>query len=337
MKSKTTRLRAIVLAGGSGERFWPLSTPERPKQFLNIFGGKSLIRQSMERLSGLAGASDVFVVTSAALAAATRRELPDVPKENIVGEPMRRDTGAAVALGVAKAAANMSGDTVLAFFPADQLITRPAAFRTALRKAISRAKAADTVVTLGIKPDRPATGYGYIDPKSGRFFEKPTESKARSYLKKGFLWNAGMFIARASVFRSAFETHAPQLMAVFGACDGGRTSQAALKKLYEALPRISFDYAVMEKLPRVEVVPADCGWDDVGGYTAFDRHFPHDDGGNVVDGPCRLLDAEGNICVSRGAAISLLGVRNLVVVATRNAVLVADKSRVGDMKKLLAR
>ena len=337
MENKTSSLRAIILAGGSGERFWPLSTSERPKQFLGIFGGKSLIRQSVERLSGLAEPGDVFVVTSAALAAATRRELPEVPPENVVGEPMRRDTGAAVAMGVAKAASRAAGDPVLAFFPADQLVTRPSAFRAALRKAVARARSADTVVTLGIHPDHPATGYGYVDPKSGRFFEKPTEARARAYLKRGFLWNAGMFIARASVFRAAFEAHAPELMPVFSAFGRARVTQASLRALYDRLPRISFDYAVMEKLPRVEVVPADCGWDDVGGYAAFDRHFPHDGAGNVVDGECRLLDAGGNICVSRGAAISLLGVKNLVVVATRDAVLVADKSRVGDMKKLLAR
>ena len=334
MKDKSRSLRAIILAGGSGERFWPLSTPERPKQFLKIFGGKSLIRQSVERLAGFAGNGDVFVVTSGALAATTRKELPEIPSENVVGEPMRRDTGAAVALGVAKAAAGAADDPVLAFFPADQLITRPAAFRAALRKAVARARAVDTIVTLGIRPDRPATGYGYVDPKSGQFFEKPSVVKARSYLKRGFLWNAGMFIARASVFRAAFETHAPELRAVFAACGGGRISPAGLKKLYLSLPRISFDYAVMEKLPRVEVVPVDCGWDDVGGYAAFDRHFPHDEQGNVRDGECRLVDAEGNICVSRGAAISLLGVKNLVVVATRDSVLVADKSRVGDMKML---
>ena len=334
MKDNTKNLRAIILAGGSGERFWPLSTPERPKQFLKIFGGKSLIRQSVERLAGFAGSDDIFVVTSGALVAATRKELPEIPSANIVGEPMRRDTGAAVALGVARAAAGAAGDPVLAFFPADQLITRPAAFRAALRKAVTRAKAVNTIVTLGIRPDRPATGYGYVDPKSGCFFEKPSVSRARSYLKRGFLWNAGMFIARASVFRNAFETHAPELRAVFAACGGGRISAAGLKKLYDSLPRISFDYAVMEKLPRVEVVPVDCGWDDVGGYAAFDRHFPHDDRGNVLDGECRLVDAEGSICVSRGAGISLLGVKNLVVVATRDSVLVADKSRVGDMKLL---
>ena len=334
MNGKSKNFKAIILAGGSGERFWPLSTPERPKQFLKIFGGKSLMRQAVERLAGFAETGDIFVVTSGALAAATRRELPEVPSGNIVGEPMRRDTGAAVALGVAKASAGAADDPVLAFFPADQLITRPAAFRAALRKAVAKAKSVDTIVTLGIRPDRPATGYGYVDPKSGRFFEKPSADKARSYLRRGFLWNAGMFIARASVFRSAFEAYAPELRAVFAACGGGRISPAGLKKLYQSLPRISFDYAVMEKLPRVEVVPADCGWDDVGGYAAFDRHFQHDELGNVRDGECRLVDAEGNICVSRGAGISLLGVKNLVVVATRDSVLVADKSRVGDMKLL---
>ena len=334
--------KAIILAGGSGERFWPLSTPEKPKQFLNVFGGESLIRQSVSRLKGLVKPEDVFVITSKALVAATRKELPEVPKANIVGEPMRRDTGAAVALGVgvASCASRASGresdsplkkDVVLGFFPSDQMVANPVKFRKAVAAAIARAKRKDAIVTLGIKPEYPATSFGYVDPKTGKFVEKPNAKKAKQYLKKGYLWNAGMFIGRAEVFKAAFAAHASALVPLL------MSPVSRLKSCYAALPKISFDFAVMEKLKNVEVVPGDFGWDDVGSYGAFDKYFLHDARGNVREGPCTVVEADGNICVARSARISLLGVKNLVVVTTPDAVLVADKGRVAEMKKLFVR
>ena len=326
--------KAIILAGGSGERFWPLSTPEKPKQFLRVFGGESLIRQSVNRLKGLVKPQDVFVITSKALVAATRKELPELPKANVIGEPMRRDTGAAVALGVGVAGrtggdAGSSGrNSVLGFFSSDQMVMNPLKFRKTVTAAIAKAKRKNAIVTIGIKPAYPATGFGYVNPKTGQFVEKPNEQKAKSYLKKGYLWNAGMFIGRAETFKAAFAAHAPALVPLF------TSSVSRLKSSYEPLPKISFDYAVMEKLKNVAVVKGDFGWDDVGSYGAFDKYFPHDVRGNVREGPCTVVEADGNICVARSARISLLGVKNLVVVTTPDAVLVADKSRITEMKKL---
>ena len=331
--------KAIILAGGSGERFWPLSTPEKPKQFLRVFGGASLIRQSVLRLQGLVAMEDVFVVTSSALVAATRKELPELPKENIVGEPMRRDTGAAVALGVGIASRAVGdagpsgrGDLVLGFFPADQLATDPVRFRKTVRAAIARAKRTKAIVTIGIRPTCPSTQFGYVNPQTGSFVEKPDERKAKTYLKKGFLWNAGMFIGCAATFKAAFAVHAPELVGL--SLNTETLRHRDLVRTYEKLPKISFDYAVMEKLKGVQVVKGDFGWDDVGSYGAFDKYFPHDSRGNVREGPCTVVEADGNICVARSARISLLGVRNLVVVTTPDAVLVADKSRITEMKKL---
>ena len=315
--------KAIILAGGSGERFWPLSTPENPKQFLRVFGGESLIRQSVSRLKGLVKPKDVFVITSKALVAATRKELPEVPAANIIGEPMRRDTGAAIALGV-----GVAGSGVLGFFSSDQLATNPERFRKAVSAAIAKAKKKDSIVTIGIKPEYPATSFGYVNPKTGQFVEKPNERKAKAYLRKGYLWNAGMFIGRAEVFKAVFAAHAPALVPLF------TSPVSRLKSCYASLPKISFDYAVMEHLKNVEVVKGDFGWDDVGSYGAFDKYFPHDARGNVREGPCTVVEADGNICVARSARISLLGVKNLVVVTTPDAVLVADKSRITEMKKL---
>ena len=332
----TSTFKAVILAGGSGERFWPLSTPERPKQFLRVFGGASLIRQAVSRLDGFVSPKDVFVVTTKSLVAATRKELPEVPKGNIVGEPMRRDTGAAVALGVGLATGG--GDPVVGFFSSDQMVAKPKEFRKVVKKAVALARRRDAIVTIGIKPDYPATSFGYISPKTRAFVEKPDAEKAKKYVKAGYLWNAGMFIARASVFRGAFAAHAPELekLANIGASEKS-IAPAGLARLYAALPKISFDYAVMEKAKNVEVVPGDFGWDDVGSFAAFDRYFPHDARGNVREGPCTVVEASDNICVARSARISLLGVKNLVVVTTPDAVLVADKSRLTDMKKLFKR
>ncbi len=328
--------KAVILAGGSGERFWPLSTPERPKQFLRVFGGESLIRQALARLDGLVSPEDAFVVTTKSLVAATRKELPEVPKGNIVGEPMRRDTGAAVALGVGLAAG--ADNPVIGFFSSDQMVAKPKEFRKVVKKAVALARRKDAIVTIGIKPDYPATCFGYISPKTRAFVEKPDAEKAKKYVKAGYLWNAGMFIARASVFRGAFAAHAPELECLANIGGGARPiAPAKLARLYAALPKISFDYAVMEKAENVEVVPGDFGWDDVGSFAAFDRYFPHDARGNVREGPCTVVEASDNICVARNARISLLGVKNLVVVTTPNAVLVAEKSRLTEMKRLFAK
>ena len=420
MKTASSGFKAVILAGGSGERFWPLSTPERPKQFLRVFGGESLIRQALARLDGLVASEDAFVVTTKSLVAATRKELPEVPKGNIVGEPMRRDTGAAVALGVGLAIgssrvgvessrvclgsyrvglgsyrvclessrvslgssrvglesssfskslkapnptlsdANLTlddpnstlNDPVVGFFSSDQMVAKPKEFRKVVKKAVALARRRDAIVTIGIKPAFPATGFRYISPKTHAFVEKPDAEKAKKYVKAGYLWNAGMFIARASVFRCAFAAHAPELekLASIGASRSSKRAArrsaptdtrplapAGLARLYAALPKISFDYAVMEKAKNVEVVPGDFGWDDVGSFVAFDKYFPHDSRGNVREGPCTVVEAEGNICVARSARISLLGVKNLVVVTTPDSVLVADKSRLTDMKKLFKR
>ena len=335
--------KAIILAGGSGERFWPLSTPERPKQFLSVFGNESLIRQSVSRLRGLVKPKDVFVITSKALVAATRKELPEIPTANIVGEPMRRDTGAAVALGVGVASVSVRkrqvvndsqdpNDPILGFFPADQIAANPVGFRKAVSAAIARAKKTDAIVTIGIKPTFPATGFGYVNPKSGQFVEKPNVAKARTYLKKGYLWNAGMFIGRAEVFKAAFTECAPALSPLTTL-----SSLSTLSRLYASLPKISFDYAVMEHLKNVEVVKGDFGWDDVGSYAAFDKHFKRGKDGNIVLGDVKAVETDCCTAVAKGAKIALLGVKGLVVVTTKDAVLVVAKDKVAELKKLFAK
>lgn len=330
MAKSSIDLRAVILAGGSGERFWPLSTPERPKQFLRVFGGESLLRQSVSRLRPAVRPAHIYVVTARELVAATRRELPELPAANILGEPERRDTAAAVALGVG-AASRDSRDCTIGVFPSDHMVGDARAFRRTVRTAAERAARDRAIVTIGIPPRYPSTAFGYVDPAFGRFVEKPGLRRAREYIKKGYWWNAGMFIAQSETFRRAFAAHAPELAALAA---GDCRRPHALAGVYAALPRISFDCAVMEKYAPVAVLPGDFGWDDVGSFAAFDTYFPHDRAGNVREGPCNAVESRNCICVARSARISLLGVRDLVVVTTPDAVLVADKSRISEMKKL---
>ena len=310
--------KAIILAGGSGERFWPLSTPERPKQFLSIFGAESLIRQAVARLKGVVSIEDVFVVTAKNLVAMTRKELPELPRKNIIGEPSRRNTVAAVALGVEAA-----GDGVIGFFPADQLVSDVPAFLASLKRAINLAGKFPRIVTLGIKPTYPATGFGYINPKTGRFVEKPDAMTAARYIRAGYLWNAGIFIASKETFRAQFAKHAPHLIGL-----------KPTAKAYELFPKVSFDYAVMEKQDRVEVVPSDCGWDDVGSYVAFERHFDKDSCGNIAVGLTTLVDTTNSIVVGNGTPVTVLGADNLVVVTTKDGVLITSKAKLSNLRKL---
>lgn len=320
MALNNTEVKAVILAGGSGERFWPLSTAEKPKQFLKVFGKESLIREAVTRLKGVVEERNILVITAKNLVAITRKELPEIPKANIIGEPMRRDTAAAVALGVEAA-----GEGIVTFFPADQLVGKVKPFQAALKKAITLAKKTPHIVTLGIKPTFPATGFGYINPSTGSFVEKPNAETAEKYVKAGYLWNAGMFIASSKTFHRAFSEGAPHLLGL-----------KATNKAYEKLPKISFDFAIMEKEAKVEVVPADCAWDDVGSYAAFEKRFSKDEDGNIRLGETRLVETKDSLVIGNGPKVSLLGVEGLVVVSTDEGVLVMPKKEIPNLKKLFA-
>lgn len=324
---------AAILSGGSGERFWPLSTSERPKQFLSVFGGKSLLRQSVDRLRGLVPPECILVVTAKSLAKATYRELPEIPRKNILLEPCRRDTAAAVATACTAVEKLGGENAVAAILTADHLMEDVAAFRRILLTAADAAERSADIVTMGVKPTYPATGFGYIKVggpcgdgvcRAERFVEKPNLATARRYLRSGkYVWNAGMFVWKVSTLKSALAEHAPQLVGI-------------TPKDYERLPKISFDYAVMEKSKNVLVTSGDFGWDDVGTWTSVGHHLDQTESGNAVRGDVTFLDCEGTVAVAEGARIAALGVKDLVIVTTKDAVLVAAKERVQDLKKLLA-
>ena len=329
---KSSSFYAVILSGGSGERFWPLSTPERPKQFLTVFGGKSLLRQAVDRLKGLVPPERVLVVTGKSLVKATRAELPELPRANIVAEPCRRDTAAAVATACGLVEGRGGEDAVAAILTADQVMRDVPAFRRVLADAARAAARSDDIVTMGVAPDYPATGFGYIHvgkpvdigtrtvfARAIRFVEKPDAKTARRYLA------SGRYVSLAI------------LEATVASCRTARGVQQALDTYYPQLPKISIDYAVMEKATNILVSSGAFGWDDVGTWSSADKHLATDARRNVAKGEVALLDVSDSIVLSTGPQVGALGVANLVVVATKDSVLVADKSRVQDLKKLLAK
>lgn len=344
-------LYAVILAGGRGERFWPQSRVARPKQFLSLFGGRPLIRQAAERLGDLAPADRTYVITSANLVGLTRETLPEVPSGNIIGEPMGRDTAPAVALACGLIRARDPEATVCVF-PADALIGDVEGFRRTVEAAALRASGSRSILTIGIPPSYPATGYGYVEAGAVvseapvrirgvvRFVEKPCVQTAERYLEAGgYLWNAGIFIWHVRTMSEALARHAPEAAALAEAVSKTPADRldGVLSRLYPQTPKISIDYAVMEKASNIEVADAAFDWDDVGSWTALPAHFPQDGAGNTVVGDLEALDAEGNIVLSRGRLTALVGVRDLVVVHAGNATLVCPKERVSEIKKLLSR
>lgn len=335
---------AFILAGGRGERFWPLSTFSRPKQFVTLFGGKSLLAHAVDRLEGLVPQERIHVITSADLLPATRAALPGLPEENLLGEPMGRDTAAAVALACGTVMAK-DPQGVVVILPADPIIGDVPAFRAALADACAVAAREPVIATLGIAPTFPATGYGYIEcgePLEGpestplrrvrRFVEKPDLATAKAYLETGaFVWNAGMFIWRAEVMAEAFRRHAPQWVPLI-------EHPEHMATLYLTLPKLSVDYAIMEKSDNLVVARGDFGWDDVGALPALARQFPADAEGNVALTPTFALDAHGCIVAAESTerATALLGVKDVIVVHSEKVTLVCAKNAADRLKALVA-
>ncbi len=336
---------AFILAGGRGERFWPLSTFDRPKQFVRLFGGKPLLTHAVERLEGIVPAENVYVITSQDLVPATREALPNVPAANILGEPMGRDTAAAVALACGTIRAK-DPNGVVAILTADHLMADVPAFRRVLADAYSIADRHPVIATLGIAPTFPATGYGYIEcgealeapettpfRKVRRFVEKPDAQTAEGYLQTGaFVWNAGMFIWRAQTMAEAFAQHAPQWLPILN-------HPEQMETIYPTLPKLSIDYAIMEHSDNLVVARGDFGWDDVGSLTALATHFPADEAGNVAIAPTVAHAAEGCIVAAEAPTrtTALLGVKDLIVVHTEKATLICSKASAQELKALVAK
>ena len=339
-------VHVVLLAGGRGTRFWPLSRRRKPKQFLPLVSGESLLRQTWLRTAPLARPASSWVITAGDLRSACLRELPEFLPAQCIGEPVGRNTAAAIALATALVA-KRDPRGVLAIFPSDHFIGDPAAFRRLARRAIRCAREERALVLLGIEPARPETGYGYIEmePGSGevrlvkRFLEKPSSDRAQAFLRGGgHLWNSGMFFLSVPALIAAWREHAPEIWEpLSGVAEdfGGRRFAARLRSAYAALPALPFDVAVMEKARGVKVVPAEMGWSDLGNWISLEEMLPERDG-NHSAGPLVSSGAKGNIVMDREGLTALIGVENLVVVRSGDTVLVCHRDRVQDLRQLVA-
>lgn len=331
---------AVVMAGGSGTRFWPLSRAARPKQLLPLLSDRPLIRETVERLLPLFDLERVFVVTAREHADALARSLSILPRENIIDEPVGRDTAACVGLA-ATLLRWRDPEAVFCTLPADHFVGDIAVFQSALARGLEEARRGK-LVTYGVPPTRPETGYGYLEVEAGRvrrFCEKPEVGRAREFLEKGnYFWNCGIFVWRADRILAEIRRHLPDLSAALGRIEGALgTSRlpAVLVQEYAKLPRISIDFGVMEKAEEVVMVEADFGWDDVGNWVAAASHRPSDGAGNVAEGTAVTVESERNIVRTEGGhLVATLGVRDFVIIHTPDATLVCPKDRAADLKKL---
>ena len=347
------RLYPVVMAGGSGTRFWPLSRKNRPKQFLALDGDQSLLAATVDRLPPLARVDRTYVVCGPNHAATARRILPRLPKDNLIVEPCPRNTAPCVGLA-ALHVARRDPKGVMAMLPSDHHVARPEAFREALAAGMQLASQG-AVVTVGIKPDRPETGYGYLKvgtrlhaigkgkkafhpARVERFVEKPDLVTASRYLAEGgYLWNSGIFLFRADVILEEIRRAMPVLgeqLEVIGASLGGVGYARTLKRVFPAAPSISIDYGVMEKSQRIAVVPAEFGWSDVGSFAALAEVHEMDDLGNVKQGDAVVIDGHRNVVIGHGSRpLTVVGVDDVVAVDAGDAILVVKKDRAQDVRK----
>ena len=343
-------LYALILAGGSGERFWPCSRRARPKQLLKLFSDRTMLEETIARLGGAVPPGRVFVLTNREQEAAVRAACPDLPPENIVAEPAKRDTAPAVALGVGLVL-RRDPQAVMAVLPADHLIKDAATFRRDLLAGARAAAASGALLTIGIKPTWACPGFGYIEQgrrtndaepaiyEVKRFREKPDAALAESFLKQGnFRWNAGMFIWSIPSIMGELTKHAPELAAFVARMRTAADLPALLESDFPKLPKISVDYAVMEKAARVLELEAGFDWDDVGSWVAVSKYLAPHDGGNTANCPLTIHEASHNIVFSAGRKhIALAGVQDLIVIDTGDALLVCHRSEAENIKKLVPR
>ena len=342
----------VILAGGSGTRFWPLSRNERPKQLLDLFGEGTLLAQAVRRLEGLIPLENTLILTNELQRQAVREAVPELPEENIVAEPAKRDTAPAVALGIGLVARRNPG-AEMAILPADHLVRDRAEFRRILRGAMDIARVSKQIVTIGIKPTWACPGYGYIERgaeapeltspggvllwKVVRFREKPSPEVAEQFVRQGtFTWNGGMFIWSVETARRELARHVPELAQFVTAVAETDDLAGVLANRYSGLPKTSIDYALMEKLERSYNVEATFDWDDVGSWLSVAQYLPEDGRGNRHRAVLTGLDACNNVVFSdTPQRVALLGVSDLIVVQTADALLIARRSEADRIKDLV--
>jgi mannose-1-phosphate guanylyltransferase len=344
-------LLSVIMAGGVGERFWPRSRRKTPKQLLDLTGKGSMISLTVDRLHGISKPEEVFVVTVADQRDAVADALTGIPSENIIGEPVGRNTAPSVGLA-AVVVRHRFGDVPFAVLPADHLIVNQDRFQACMSAAEAYVSNNDCLLTFGIKPTRPETGYGYVHSgaRAGsaegsevlaveQFCEKPSIEEARRFVSEGsYYWNSGMFCWRPGVILSAMETHLPELYSALLKIEAGMGTgdlDTVLKDVYPQAPRISIDYGVMEKADNVVVLPADFDWNDLGSWESVREIYPEDSDGNVLVGDHVAVDSANNTIFSPDRTVGLVGIEDVVVVSSEDAILICARSEVQKVRGIV--
>lgn len=340
---------ALIMAGGRGERFWPKSRKSLPKQFLSLTDdGKTMIQLTVERILPLIDIDDIFIVTNTDYKELVKEQLPELPVQNILCEPAGRSTAPCIGLG-AVYIRQKYGDAVMTVLPSDHLIKFTDMFRATLKDAFELAESGANLVTIGITPDYPETGYGYIkfNPASlqgrayqvDRFVEKPTLKVAEEYLAtEEYLWNSGMFTWKASVILDNLQKYLPEMynsLLKIEKSVGTVDEERILEKEYKEMQSISIDYGIMEKAENIYILPGTFGWDDVGSWLAVGRIKRKNEAGNVVDGNIITIDTQDCIIQGEKKLIAVVGMKDTVIVDTHDATLICTKKNVGNVKKVL--
>lgn len=347
------KLVPLIMAGGKGERFWPRSRRNLPKQFLKLAESDTMLQATIKRLSALAPPEDMYIVTGSEYVDLTLQQIPEISAANILVEPMGRNTAACICLAALRLSRIYTPDTILLITPSDHLVTNPVLYcQTVEAAARLCTDHPDALITMGIRPSRPETAYGYLrlgetlDFPSVRgaarveaFIEKPDHTAAADYVLSGnYLWNSGVFIGKISTVLDHIRKYLPEHYHTLSrVADPTSVDTDQLGQAYERLTSISFDFGVMEKAPQVLVVPGEFGWDDVGSWRSLERLNVPDEAGNAVVGNAVLLESQGCIVHSEdaGKLIALLGVDNMLVVDTPDVTLICPKSQTQQIRKLI--
>jgi len=341
-------LFAVVMAGGRGERFWPLSTSRLTKPFINLLGSSSLIQDTVSRIEPIVPLERVLVSIGAAHVDTARRQLPQIPAENFIVEPVGRDTSACIGF-CALHIERRDPEAIMLALPADHFVSDPAAYQKTLRTGIENLEGAAGVI-FGIRPARPETGYGYVLAEKPalradawpvvRFVEKPDAAAASQFVASGnYFWNSGMFLWKIRTLLDLFQKHMPEtyeklreLRPLLG--EDGSVSEVG--RIFSSLPRISIDFGIMEKTSGLRLVPAQFIWDDIGNWASLERALPPDSMGNIARGTHVSLDSSGCVIYARDETVATFGVSNLIVVQAYGKVLVCSKDKASDLKRLIA-